>query len=254
MEVGVHIEAENLTTGERKHVATAYLIFVALDERCRPVPVPPVIPERENEKVALPQGELRYRQREENARARASAALLAGDSVTRSRARGVAALRRCCSLGIVGLVDGRHFLSAPHGAAAHDRRLSHAHRRRGALAGARAARGEAPPLSHRVDDVISRIVSGDAASRRSHLVGDQPSLHVGLERRAVRQHGPDLRRRVRRDCSSASGRTRGRSPASRSASRGTVDRRRRGRAAFGPRAHRRRARAVAPPLPKPGTC
>src|SRR5689334_12124537 len=34
MEVGVRIEAENMTTGVVKHVASAYLIFVALDENC----------------------------------------------------------------------------------------------------------------------------------------------------------------------------------------------------------------------------
>jgi acyl-CoA hydrolase len=31
MEVGVRVEAENPLTGERRHTATAYLTFVALD-------------------------------------------------------------------------------------------------------------------------------------------------------------------------------------------------------------------------------
>lgn len=65
MEVGVRIEAERLKTGERKHVATAVLIFVALDDRCRPVPVPPVIPETDNEKVRYREAQERYRQRAE---------------------------------------------------------------------------------------------------------------------------------------------------------------------------------------------
>ena len=40
MESGVRIESENPLTGERAHVCTAYLTFVAQDEKGRPVPVP----------------------------------------------------------------------------------------------------------------------------------------------------------------------------------------------------------------------
>jgi uncharacterized protein (TIGR00369 family) len=65
MEVGVHIDTENLATGKRNHVASAYLIFVALDERGRPASVPPVIPESQSEKLRYQQAELRYRQRKE---------------------------------------------------------------------------------------------------------------------------------------------------------------------------------------------
>jgi acyl-CoA hydrolase len=50
MEVGVKACVEDLRTGERKHVASAYLTFVALDEHRKPVPVPPVVPETEEEK------------------------------------------------------------------------------------------------------------------------------------------------------------------------------------------------------------
>lgn len=42
MEVGVRVEAEQLTTGEIKHTASAYLTFVALDEHFRPCPLPPL--------------------------------------------------------------------------------------------------------------------------------------------------------------------------------------------------------------------
>ena len=66
MEVGVRIEAENLQTGVVKHVASAYLIFVALDDECRPVPIAPVIPHSETERNRYRQGELRYKQRKEN--------------------------------------------------------------------------------------------------------------------------------------------------------------------------------------------
>jgi acyl-CoA hydrolase len=65
MEVGVHIETENLATGKRNHVASAYLIFVALDERGHPTPVPPVCPDSKSEKLRYQQAELRYRQRKD---------------------------------------------------------------------------------------------------------------------------------------------------------------------------------------------
>jgi acyl-CoA hydrolase len=65
MEVGVRVEAETLATREVRHVATALLIFVALDEQCRPAPVPPILPESEAEKLRSRQAELRYRRRKE---------------------------------------------------------------------------------------------------------------------------------------------------------------------------------------------
>ena len=45
LEVGVRVEAEDLTTGRTWHVGSAYLVFVALDAAGRPTPVPPVTPE-----------------------------------------------------------------------------------------------------------------------------------------------------------------------------------------------------------------
>jgi len=49
LEVGVKVFSENLLTGEVKHANTAYLTFVAIDEKGRPVPCPPIIPETEEE-------------------------------------------------------------------------------------------------------------------------------------------------------------------------------------------------------------
>jgi acyl-CoA hydrolase len=49
MEVGVKVFAENLLTGEIRHTTSAYLTFVALDEGGRPVTVPPVLPDGEEE-------------------------------------------------------------------------------------------------------------------------------------------------------------------------------------------------------------
>jgi len=50
MEVGVRVEAENMFTGEVRHTASAYLTFVALDEKHKPRPVPELLCETEDEK------------------------------------------------------------------------------------------------------------------------------------------------------------------------------------------------------------
>lgn len=49
MEVGVKVLVEDLITGVLKHTSSAYLTFVALDEHGSRVPIPPVIPETEEE-------------------------------------------------------------------------------------------------------------------------------------------------------------------------------------------------------------
>ena len=49
LEVGVHVEAEDLMTGRRVHTCSAYLTFVALDPDGRPTAVEPVIPETGDE-------------------------------------------------------------------------------------------------------------------------------------------------------------------------------------------------------------
>ena len=59
MEVGVKAYVEDLRTGERKHVSSGYLTFVALDEKGTPTRVPPVIPESEEEKRRYQQAGLR---------------------------------------------------------------------------------------------------------------------------------------------------------------------------------------------------
>ncbi|MCJ8502763.1 acyl-CoA thioesterase [Desulfatitalea alkaliphila] len=40
MEIGVRVEAENLLSADVRHIASAYLTFVSLDENHRPKPVP----------------------------------------------------------------------------------------------------------------------------------------------------------------------------------------------------------------------
>jgi acyl-CoA hydrolase len=65
MEVGVRIEAETLREGKVRQAGSALLIFVALDDQCRPIEVPPIKPETEEEKLRYRQAELRYRHRKE---------------------------------------------------------------------------------------------------------------------------------------------------------------------------------------------
>lgn len=50
IEVEVQVVAENPISGERTHTNTAYLVYVALDDQGKPVSVPPLIAETEEEK------------------------------------------------------------------------------------------------------------------------------------------------------------------------------------------------------------
>jgi acyl-CoA hydrolase len=51
MEVGVEVYSENVLTGERKHTTSAYVTFVAIDEKTlRPKPVRPLILESPEER------------------------------------------------------------------------------------------------------------------------------------------------------------------------------------------------------------
>ena len=50
LEVGVRVEAESLLSGDIRHISTAYIVYVALDEHNHPMPVPPLIVETEAEK------------------------------------------------------------------------------------------------------------------------------------------------------------------------------------------------------------
>jgi acyl-CoA hydrolase len=50
MEAGVRIESENPLTGERAHVCSAYLTFVALDQHGKTVEVPPLVLENDEDR------------------------------------------------------------------------------------------------------------------------------------------------------------------------------------------------------------
>ncbi len=68
MEVGVRVEREVLSTGERVHAATSYLTYVALDGDGRPKVIPKVDPqtpaERRRHADALTRREFRLKRRE----------------------------------------------------------------------------------------------------------------------------------------------------------------------------------------------
>lgn len=49
LEVGVKVYAESFRLGKRIHTNTAYLTFVAVDEEGKPIKIPPVQPETDDE-------------------------------------------------------------------------------------------------------------------------------------------------------------------------------------------------------------
>ena len=63
MEVSVSVFAENIKSGKTILTNKAFITFVALDESGKPVEVPPIIPETEEEKLNFSQGELRRQER-----------------------------------------------------------------------------------------------------------------------------------------------------------------------------------------------
>ena len=63
MEVGVKVLAQNPITGEERHTNTCYATFVALDTNGRPAPVPPILPETEEETRRWEAGKLRREDR-----------------------------------------------------------------------------------------------------------------------------------------------------------------------------------------------
>lgn len=58
MEVGCKVEAEKVGGGDRRHILSAYLTFVAMDDG-RPRPVPALLPESTMEKLRYEEAQLR---------------------------------------------------------------------------------------------------------------------------------------------------------------------------------------------------
>ncbi len=63
IEVGVRVEAEDLTTGMTTHTNSAYLVFVALSDSGKPIPVPCLTPETHQQKEWYAEAEGRRRKR-----------------------------------------------------------------------------------------------------------------------------------------------------------------------------------------------
>ena len=63
IEVGVKVLVEDLRDGEVRHASSAYLTFVAIDAAGNRVPIPPVIPETEDEKRRYEEAARRRKQR-----------------------------------------------------------------------------------------------------------------------------------------------------------------------------------------------
>ena len=70
MEIGVHIDAENVKTGKKRHTASAYLTFVSLDSKGKPQKVDNIIPESDDEKRRYNEGQERHMQRLERLKGR----------------------------------------------------------------------------------------------------------------------------------------------------------------------------------------
>jgi acyl-CoA hydrolase len=63
MEVGVRVETEDMLTGERHHVSSAYVVMVALDEEGTPVKVPPIVAGTSDERRRMAAAKIRRAQR-----------------------------------------------------------------------------------------------------------------------------------------------------------------------------------------------
>lgn len=63
MEIGARVEAEDSYTGERIHIASAYLTFIAVNKDGKPSPVPTLEPETDEEKARWEEAQLRREQR-----------------------------------------------------------------------------------------------------------------------------------------------------------------------------------------------
>ncbi len=63
LEVGIKVLAETAAATGRRHIASAYFTFVALDDAMKPVEIAPVIPETDEEKRRYEKAEMRRQRR-----------------------------------------------------------------------------------------------------------------------------------------------------------------------------------------------
>ena len=64
MVIGVRFEAEDLSSGKSKHTGSCYLTYVALDEKGKPIPIPPLILTTPVEKRRFKEAQARRKLRE----------------------------------------------------------------------------------------------------------------------------------------------------------------------------------------------
>lgn len=62
MEVGVEVMAEDLMTGETRHIARSQIIYVALGKDGKPTPVPPLVPADVEEQAKIERVRMRRMQ------------------------------------------------------------------------------------------------------------------------------------------------------------------------------------------------
>ena len=63
MEVQVHVEAENIFTGDRTHTNSAYVVYDSLDENRKPTEVPRLIAETKEQRQRMIEADVRQAQR-----------------------------------------------------------------------------------------------------------------------------------------------------------------------------------------------
>lgn len=70
MEVRVEVLSENPLTGTRHLTTEAILTFVAIDKACKPVAVPGIVPETDEERRRYKEAEIRREERKKNLKTR----------------------------------------------------------------------------------------------------------------------------------------------------------------------------------------
>ena len=63
IESGVRVETEDLLTGRRTHVSSAYIVYVALGSDGKPCQVPPLIPETDEDRRRIAEAAVRREHR-----------------------------------------------------------------------------------------------------------------------------------------------------------------------------------------------
>lgn len=63
IEAGVRVEMEDILTGHRTHISSAYIVYVALDADGKPCQVPPLIPETDEDRRRMAEAAIRRERR-----------------------------------------------------------------------------------------------------------------------------------------------------------------------------------------------